>query len=177
MKKIIFLTVAIWTALTTVYGQDKEYRYHPWAEFQGDTVAFLTANFPANKFFSKKSLETVLSILDKEMPVKQVTYLTSYPDGQRLQTIELIFDDRKQWKNFDQLHFFLIYFDKEYALDELKTIFKSNPKEIIPLTDSLRQRLGKFIFQEHAPASIFTAAKLSNLFNMTPETQDQIKGN
>lgn len=177
MKKIIFLTVAIWTALTTVYGQDKEYQYHPWSEFQGDTVAFLTANFSnQTHFFNGKSILDVVDVLEQEMPVKKIAYLT-YPETSTLQVIDLIFDERKQWKPFNQLHFYVGNFDKEYALDELKTIFKSTPKEIIPLTDSLRQRLGKFIFQEHAPASIFTAAKLSNLFNMTPETQDQIKGN
>ena len=175
MKKIITFCAAMTMLAHVAQAQSQEYEYHPWKDFKGDTTAFLDANFPTNIFFKNKTIKSILEILDKEMPVKQIIYFMTYPDGQKLQTIELIFDDRKQWKNFDQLHFFLFYFDKEYNITELQTIFGAGPEQIIPLTKTLRQRLNQFGFQEHAPASIFSASKLIDPSSLPPEVLKKFK--
>lgn len=162
MRKIIFLTVAIWTALTTVYGQDKEYRYHPRAEFQGDTVAFLTANFSnQTHFFNGKSILDVVDVLEQEMPVKKIAYLT-YPETSTLQVIDLIFDERKQWKPFNQLHFYVGNFDKEYTEHEIESVLELKPEQITPLTRELRHRLSRIIVRKHNLESNFSVIKLVN---------------
>lgn len=170
MKKIIFLTVAIWAALTTVYGQDKEYQYHPWRQFKSasvrntlDTVQFLRANFGGyyqNKHFAEKSLETVFQILDKDLPVKKVVYFMTYPNGNALQGLELIFDNRDQYKEFDQFHCFVSGFNGEYTINDLRTIFEGEPSQVIPLTKKLRQKLAQFIFKNHSATSFISVYTL-----------------
>ncbi|MCC8062438.1 MAG: hypothetical protein LIO68_04250 [Rikenellaceae bacterium] len=160
MKKIIILCAALFIALTAANGQDQEYRYHPWDEFKGDTTAFLNANFAdQTQFFDGKSIVEVIDILEKEMPVKQIAYLT-YPETSTLQVIELIFDERKQWKPFNQFHFYVGNFNKEYTRPETIAILNVKPEQITLLTQKIRKRISRFIFQKRSFESNFSAIKL-----------------
>lgn len=141
MKKLITICAVMFITFTSAYGQDKKYEYHPWRQFKSasvrntlDTVQFLRANFGGyyqNKHFAEKSLETVFQILDKDLPVKKVVYFMTYPNGNALQGIELIFDNRDQYKEFDQFHCFVSGFKGE---NNLRKIFEGEPSQVIPLT-------------------------------------------
>lgn len=76
--------------------QTKPWRYCPLSEYRGDTVQFLNDNFrEQHTCFWGKSLYDVIEILDRDLPVKRMMYV-SYPkslDSLFLQ-VELIFDDR-----------------------------------------------------------------------------------
>lgn len=153
----------LFLALTTSANeQEKIYQYHLLSKFQGDTLAFLDVNFSnQTQFFDGKSILDVINILEKEMPVKAIAYLT-YPETSTLQVIELIFDEKKQWTPFNQLHFYVGYFDKEYTELETESILGVKPELIIPLTQKLRQRLSRFIIQKRGLESNFSAIKLTN---------------
>lgn len=189
MRKIIFLTVAIWTVLTTVYGQDKEYQYHPWSEFKeknspyrffievnGDTTEFLLRNFHYQRtLFAGKSLGTVFEILDKEMSVKKIAYITKYPENNTLNGIDLIFDERTKWNELGQLHFYIFGFDREYSIDELRIIFGNEPNTLIPFNKKLRQRITSFIFDTEPTSLIFSPQKLPDPSTLSPAVLQQSK--
>ncbi|WP_281670759.1 hypothetical protein [Rikenella microfusus] len=162
MKKIILSVIVSFVAITTTEAQEQTYRYYPLSEFQGDTLEFLHANFfKQTHCFDGKSVLDVIDILEAELPVKQIFY-RNWPDTMLLQNIELIFDDRKQDKIFNQLHFVVMKFSKEYTQQEMETILGIKPEQMIPLTQEVKQKLKQFTFDERFISTHFSDIKLTN---------------
>lgn len=189
MKKLITICAVMFITFTTVYGQDKEYEYHPWSEFKeknspyrffievnGDTTEFLLRNFHYQRtLFAGKSLGTVLKILDKEMSVKKIAYITKYPENNTLNGVDLIFDERTKWNELGQLHFYIFGFDREYAIDELRRIFGNEPNTLIPFSKKLRQQISSFIFDTEPANLIFSPQKLPDPSMLSPAVLQQSK--
>ena len=150
------------TATKAQVAREQDYRYHSLAECQGDTVKFLLKNFyPAQPFFGK-SVADIIDILDREIPVKQVMYTTHMePNDSVFQTMELIFDDRKQFVVLDQLHFWVTGFEHEgeYLLvRDVEALLGFGPDQSVALTPDLRKRLKYLVFVDGASTN-FTSAK------------------
>ena len=165
MKKIILLLSVFFLSAPALQAQDQPWRYHPLSEFQGDTVKFLLKNFyPAQPFFGK-SVADIIDILDREIPVKQVMYTAHMePNDSVFQTMELIFDDRKQFVVLDQLHFWVTGFEHEgeYLLvRDVKSLLGFGPREIVALTPDLRERLKRLVVVHDTRGANFTAVRFS----------------
>ncbi|WP_281670761.1 hypothetical protein [Rikenella microfusus] len=164
MKKILLSVIVFFVAITTTEAQEQTYRYHPLDKFQGDTLAYLDTNFSYPNCFDGQSILDIINILEQDLPVKQISYLCPVPpEGTPiLQTFELIFDDRKQTKTFNQLHFWISEFDQEFTSQEMETILGMGAEQMIPLTPEIRQKLSQFILKEHPLSSHFAVVKFTN---------------
>ena len=161
MKKIILLLSVFFLSAPALQAQDQPWRYHPLSEFQGDTIRFLETNF-CSKYFWGKSVTDVIEILDREMPVKQIMYITfPEPYDGSFQALELIFDDREQYETLNQLHFFLREFKHEgfyHLVSDVEALLGFGPDQIVALTPDLRKRLKYLVFVDGASTN-FTSAK------------------
>lgn len=179
MKKIITLCAVMFTVFLSAYGQEQQYnyQYHLWKKFKSastrstlDTAQFLKANFTGGdllqQHFDGKSLETVFKILDKELPVKQVSYIVT---NDKIPVLELIFDNRKQYKQLDQFHFNIDGFEQEGMLDRFKAII-GEPETVVPLTKKIRQQLGQIYLQKSQWRVLFISYTLPSLKNVPPES-------
>lgn len=153
MKKIILFIAISFMVITATKAQvarEQDYRYHSLAECQGDTLEFLLRNFYPSRHFWGKSVADVIEILDREMPVKQIAYHTcEEPHDSVFQSIELIFDDRKQYVFLNQLHFWAAGFEHEgenHLTRDVEALLGFGPDEIVALTPELRERLKHLIF-------------------------------
>ena len=184
MKKIITLCAVMFTVFLSAYGQEHQYnyQYHPWKKFKSastrstlDTAQFLSANFTGGdllqQHFDGKPLETIFQILDKELPVKQVSYIL--PNDQ-VPVLELIFDNRKQYKLLDQFHFKVDGFDQK----DILTLFRSiigEPETVIPLTKKIRQQLGQIKLQRRQWKVLFMSYSLPDPSTFPPEELEKFK--
>lgn len=131
--------------------QTKPWRYHPLSEYRGDTVQFLNDNFrEQHTCFWGKSLYDVIEILDRDLPVKRMMYV-SYPkslDSLFLQ-VELIFDDRWQYDTLNQLHFVVGGFGlegKSPSIRDVEALLGFGPNRMTALAPDLRERLKRLVF-------------------------------
>ena len=163
-------------------AQSQEYQYHPWKDFKSaqvrstlDTALFLSANFTGSdqldKYFDGKSLETIFQILDKELPVKQVSYILT-PD--QIPILELIFDKRKQYKLLDQFHFTVNGFEQEGMLDRFRKII-GEPETVIPLTKKVRQQLGQIDLQKRQWEVLFISYTIPDPAKVPAEVLEKFK--
>lgn len=167
MKKIILSIAISFMVITTTkaqVAQEQAYRYHPLSEFRGDTLRFLSANFRQSQQFWGKSVTDVIEILDREMPVKQIQYFTCpEPYDSVFQSIELIFDDRKQYVFLNQLHFGIGGFEHEgeyHLTRDVEAILGFGPNRIVALTPELRERLKRLVLVPDGMAANFSSLKV-----------------
>ena len=146
MKKILLSVIVSFVAIITAGAQEQTYRYRTLSEFQGDTIGFLN-NLPLEDI-KGKSVDNLIKIINRELPVKQLCYSVNTKDTTVFQSLELIFDDRRQIQIADQLHFWVFDFEEEYTANDVKTILGFAPGEIVVMTPALRKRLKQFIFSK-----------------------------
>ena len=168
MKRIILFIAISFMVITATKAQvarEQDYRYHSLAECQGDTLEFLLRNFEPQRHFWGKSVADVIEILDREMPVKQIAYHTcEEPHDSVFQSIELIFDDRKQYVFLNQLHFWAAGFEHEgenHLTRDVESLLGFGPMEIVALTPDLRERLKRLVVVHDTRGANFTAVRFS----------------
>lgn len=151
MKKIILFLSVYFLSAISIQAQEQPWRYHPLSEYRGDTVQFLNDNFrEQHTCFWGKSLHDVIEILDCELPVKRMMYV-SYPkslDSLFLQ-VELIFDDRWRYDTLNQLHFEVGGFGldgERLLIRDVAALLGFAPNRMTTLTPDLRERLKRLVF-------------------------------